>query len=302
MSRLISMKVKTVLAGTVAIAAMGFAGSAFAQNDGSTGDGDLFLMVYDSTTGLTYTEDLGVTTGAVASDAAVAAAVSTTTGGNLSTALPGFSKSFAPDSSLSSYLSAHSGDSYQWAVMAPTSPINGTNSLLLTTAGLPTAISPTFNSSNGGGFSNGNIASNAGNLTGAIDSFTADLAANGVNANSLATAGFIGSDQYLLGQALGQGLLTWYGSGDLIPVVNWKPSAGSSSSNFYLATTASLTNNQGGNADIFNLGTVTLAANGALTFAANSVPLPAAVWLLGSGLLGLAGVARRRAASNVQFA
>ena len=33
-----------------------------------------------------------------------------------------------------------------------------------------------------------------------------------------------------------------------------------------------------------------------LTSAASTVPLPAAAWLLGSGLLGLAGVARRKAA------
>jgi hypothetical protein len=32
-----------------------------------------------------------------------------------------------------------------------------------------------------------------------------------------------------------------------------------------------------------------------LTLTGNAVPLPPAVWLLGSGLLGLAGVARRKA-------
>jgi hypothetical protein len=47
------------------------------------------------------------------------------------------------------------------------------------------------------------------------------------------------------------------------------------------------------------LGTATLSANG-VTFGASGggtpVPLPAAIWLLGSGLLGLAGVGRRKAA------
>jgi hypothetical protein len=49
------------------------------------------------------------------------------------------------------------------------------------------------------------------------------------------------------------------------------------------------------------LGTATLTANG-VTFGPEStgggtpVPLPAAIWLLGSGLLGLAGVGRRKAA------
>lgn len=41
-------------------------------------------------------------------------------------------------------------------------------------------------------------------------------------------------------------------------------------------------------------GTWTLASNGDLTYSVSNVPLPAAVWLFGSGLLGLVGVARRR--------
>lgn len=42
------------------------------------------------------------------------------------------------------------------------------------------------------------------------------------------------------------------------------------------------------------LGFVTLGADGAVEFA--PVPVPAAVWLMGSALLGLVGIARRRAA------
>jgi hypothetical protein len=47
------------------------------------------------------------------------------------------------------------------------------------------------------------------------------------------------------------------------------------------------------------LGSWSLGANGMLTYSAagtNPVPVPAAAWLFGSGLLGLVGVARRKAA------
>jgi hypothetical protein len=57
----------------------------------------------------------------------------------------------------------------------------------------------------------------------------------------------------------------------------------------------------GGSTTAFSLGTAIFSlATDTLTFTGNGgstpVPLPAAVWLLGSGLLGLAGVGRRRAA------
>jgi len=39
-----------------------------------------------------------------------------------------------------------------------------------------------------------------------------------------------------------------------------------------------------------------LSADGSLTYGVSAVPVPAAVWLFGSGLLGLVGVARRRKA------
>jgi hypothetical protein len=56
----------------------------------------------------------------------------------------------------------------------------------------------------------------------------------------------------------------------------------------------------GGSTTAFSLGTAIFSlSNDTLTFTGNGgtpVPLPAALWLLGSGLLGLAGVGRRRAA------
>jgi hypothetical protein len=45
--------------------------------------------------------------------------------------------------------------------------------------------------------------------------------------------------------------------------------------------------------------TFTLSNAGILTASVGAVPLPAAVWLLGSGLLGLIGIGRRRASGAV---
>jgi len=54
--------------------------------------------------------------------------------------------------------------------------------------------------------------------------------------------------------------------------------------------------NAGDNATISYLGNFTLTGNGNLSYTAvaSAVPLPAAVWLFGAGLMGLVGVARRR--------
>ena len=43
------------------------------------------------------------------------------------------------------------------------------------------------------------------------------------------------------------------------------------------------------------LGNVTLTAAGLVFSTTAPVPLPAAIWLLGSGLLGLFGIGRRKA-------
>ena len=83
----------------------------------------------------------------------------------------------------------------------------------------------------------------------------------------------------------------------------------SNPANWYLAGGATAVSGLGTACDLYGvtgtttgdvalslLGTASLSANG-VTFAPEStpVPLPAAIWLLGSGLLGLAGVGRRKA-------
>jgi hypothetical protein len=63
-----------------------------------------------------------------------------------------------------------------------------------------------------------------------------------------------------------------------------------------------LTGNNGtGTVESYILGSAKLGSDGTLTLTGNTttapVPLPAAVWLFGSGLMGLVGVSRRRKAA-----
>lgn len=67
-----------------------------------------------------------------------------------------------------------------------------------------------------------------------------------------------------------------------------------------IGTTQSLflfaTNGTGltGSANVYTGGTINIDAAADITYTPSTVPLPAAVWLFGSGLLGLIGVGRRR--------
>jgi hypothetical protein len=91
------------------------------------------------------------------------------------------------------------------------------------------------------------------------------------------------------GQGLnGAGSTTEYGNG---------PDAGSATQGTSETLFGVTGNGTTGALQSYVLGSLKLGTDGSLTLTNAQVPLPAALWLFGSGLLGLAGVGRRRSAT-----
>jgi hypothetical protein len=286
---------RKVLLAQLALAAVAAAGAAQAQtvpvNDGGAGsNGDLFLIVEDTTAQTAYVQDMGITTASIVSGSNMNSAVAGASAGTLNHSLS-FSYSEALDGALQTQLSTHSTDSYTWEVIAGSTA--ATNAYLATSAA--TLVPNTYNSTF---YSNGITRNNQGQLVNDIDNWTllATTFAFEPAGYVPASASFIGftNQSGQPGTPSNTGVETWYGNGSIVPTLTLNKGA-SSSTGFYLVSADDNGASPAGAADIFQLGTVTLnAATNQLVFAPSAVPLPAAVWLLGSGLVGLAGVARRR--------
>jgi hypothetical protein len=290
------MNRKALLALQVALAGVAVAGSAHAQtiNDGgaSAPDSDLFLIVEDTSKGTAYVQDLGIQTNSIVTDSAMNTAVAGSTLGVLNNSIS-FSYSEKLDSTLSSQLSTTPGDSYTWEVVAVSS--GATNNFLATTSSV--AIPGTFGP---GLYTNNLIRNNRLNFTNDVDNWTllGTTFTSEPAGYTPASASFIpfSSQSGQPGTPSNVGVETWYGNGGITPV-NTLATTGSSTMGFYLVSANDGTSgsNPGGVATIFDVANATLnVSNDTLTFAPAVVPLPAAVWLFGSGLLGLAGIARRR--------
>ncbi len=259
----------------------------------STGSSDLILFINDTTAGTTYARVLTNTVSSLFSYSSAPAgtqgAITTYTGDT------SFNVPTGADTAEQTYVTnaETAGENLQWGIIAGayTSPTSTPgNAVALATASNVVSGVLTPGSADASIY---NVAvstlantmlstgSGLGHDIGVLDSKTAD-------AYNATTSGVFGTLASKSGASL-----TFYGAG-----VQMSGLALGSSSTLY-AMTASPGNNVYG----YSLGTVTLSADGStLSFVANAgggnpppVPLPAAVWLLGSGLVGLAGIGRRRA-------
>lgn len=270
------------------MAALAVAGAAGAQaatvtmTSPTAGTGSqLIFWVNDTANGSTYADVLSQTVGSMFTPPGNGAAgtVNTYTGSS------SFNLAVGSDSSLVSFINAANtaGQTLQWGITAGSSFGTGAGSNIMIATGTGGAAgSDSYSIAKA---SLANAIGNAG-LTGDVNNLVLQTTdGSGFNAT---TNGIIGTPASKSGTNI-----TYYG---------YYPdqtglSVGQS------ATLYAITNQTGSsypNGVSFSLGTASLTGSGAnldLSFTKNggsTVPLPPAVWLLGSGLLGLAGVARRR--------
>jgi len=265
--------------------------TAQAQNLPDSGNADLWVFVSDPTAHTTYAEDTGLSLSSLLPTSSLVS------GANLDTSIKA-NFSVAATSGLSSYISAATtaGHALQWGVLGVQFPgsISGTgykkpggfiaifDDIPVVGSNIAQAlVQPTLQTI-GAGFEGDTTYMKASYTAGGKSYAWADGSIGG-NVWGASTGGNGGSTD-LYGQEFDQ-------AGIALGATN---------------TLYGLTGNGGpGQVQSYILGTnLTVDANGTLKISNDTtppptVPLPAAVWLFGSGLLGLFGVGRRRAASNV---
>ena len=266
------LKLKLVVAAMAfTVTSQAFAGIA----DGSTGNGELFFSIYDSVAQTSYVRDLGIDMNTFIANGST----------------PGYSQSFTADAFLTSTYGNLSNPNLLWNVAALDSTggtvVGGQRYLSTTNASVAT-IQNTSNNNLTTGFRGVNEYVNATNTKAADLDFTTNHSSAATAADGLAYFGsgfkndWQGQAKFdstaVVGQSLGFFALQASSTVGLgkISATQFKSADGNAA--------------------------WTLGANGTLSYsvpAPAAVPLPAAVWLLGSGLIGMVGVARRKSTKSV---
>lgn len=260
----ISLKkvVAIAIAGASALGAM--TASADVINT-DTGNGELTLFVRNETTGDVYARGLQIQLDDILTEGAIQ--TGDYTGGQANQrnyVLP----TIGPDANLTSFLGQ--AGTFTWTIMAGdnTGLVNvtgGKRYLTTTQADLTNGTTVTIN----------NLGSSYNSLLTMLNQLNAFLP--DTSGSSITSDG----QWRQTGATPGSGAGNWYGVGP--SNIN---DLGSAANLYMLAAPGG-----SGAARVYQFADVTLQADGTLV---SAVPLPAAFWLLGTGLAGLAGVSRRR--------
>lgn len=240
----------------------------------SSTSADLFLFVTTSATGVTFVEDTGISINSLVPAAALQPSGSPANGLTLSGTLPA-SIHLSASPALQSFLAL--GGTVQFTVEAGQDPGGATNGICSVTG---TCITIDAN--------NAPVQNNTQLTVAGMNQWLVGLASDD---NNYAQHGLsmgpngtitIGSGAWGDTHGGGSGSTTEYGIG---------PDSAGIGLNVPVNVYAYTGNGSPGFAQSYSLGQVALLSDGTLE---SVVPLPAAIWLVGSGLLGLAGVNKRR--------
>jgi hypothetical protein len=272
--------VKVAVAGVLSLAASG----AFAASLGAPwgNSSDLVLVVENASTHTAYALDTGVTLDSLLPTGSLV------TGASLNTSLAGINKAISASPALTSFLASNpaSGDlwSLEGAQYAGGGSSSATNTITKPAGGGKAVFTSALGTANNTNVT-GKVLANLNNYLNGVNN-DVTLSTGGLFPLTTASETTSGS----VSAGIAENRYGFWGANDFA-------SLGSSAIQMFGFTG----NNGTGKLQSYILGTATLDASGNLLISGNSVappvPLPAAVWLFGSGLLGLFGVSRRRAAA-----
>jgi hypothetical protein len=245
----------------------------------STGASDLVLFVSDTISGVYFVEDLGTQISSIYSSLSSPTSTVITSNGTFTTpasiggTVAGYSAFEAADAN---YTADAAAGGIEYSIMAGDKTSATTVALITTPHTLGLSALHTFTNGNVNTFASG------------INTFFGDLNTNltgnvstavGWDAPGAPYSGTVGAQNSFISAALGNGAAL--GTAETMYLFSNNASGTNSDGNAYI----------GASVDLSSAGVLTVTNAGG----GSTVPLPAAVWLLGSGLLGLFGVSRRRA-------